>query len=95
MAPVVCQLADGTTYFTATQLSQGTIISYCGVVRECVYQFPGQVTQGAYAIAYTQGFKVLLAGYVKFGARSDFAVMRLQGEEIFFNGFGYPSQDFR
>ena len=94
LPPYVCALPQG-TFFSATQLSEGTIISYCGATGECALAFPGETTQGAYAIAYTQGFKVLLAGYVKFGARSDFAVMRLQGEEIFFNGFGHPSQDFR
>ena len=89
----VCELGHG-TYFAATQINHGTTISYCGPTGECAYRYPGQTNQGAYAMAYTQGFKVLLAGYVLFGPRADFAVMRLQGDGIFFNGFGYASQDF-
>jgi len=47
-------------------------------------------------MTYTQGGKVLLAGYLLIGPRSDFAVMRLQGgDEIFLDGFGSVLQGFR
>ena len=91
---IVCQENTGTSFFVS-QLGMGYLNTGAACNGDCSYGYTGETVQGAYAIAYTQGFKVLLAGYVLIGPRSDFAVMRVQGEEIFFNGFGYPSQDFR
>ena len=91
----VCLLAHGQS-FAAKTLGEGQTVPYCTTFGECAYQYTGEDTQGAYAAAYTLGAKVLLAGYVLIGPRSDFAVMRLQGgDEIFLDGFGSPSQDFR
>lgn len=81
----------------ARKLGEGFPVPYCNSTHgECVYQFTGYTNQGANAMAYTQGSKVLLAGYLQIGSRYDFAVMRLQGgDEIFLDGFGVPAQGFR
>jgi uncharacterized delta-60 repeat protein len=95
LPPDVCLLAQGQS-FAAKKVGEGYTAPYCYTSGECSYQFTGQATQGAYAAAYTLGNKVLLAGYVLFGPRSDFAVMRLQGgDEIFLDGLGSPQQGFQ
>ena len=91
----VCALAPDQS-FAARKLGEGRTVPYCDTTGECAYQYTGDTTQGANAMAYTQGAKVLLAGYVKIGYRYDFAVMRLQGgDEIFLDGFGSAAQGFQ
>ncbi|MHB8679995.1 MAG: delta-60 repeat domain-containing protein [Rudaea sp.] len=91
----VCLLAQGQS-FAAKKLGEGWTVPFCYTTGECAYQYTGDAIQGANAMAYTQGAKVLLAGYVQIGSRYDFAVMRLQGgDEVFLDGFGTPTQGFR
>lgn len=94
-SPIICLGPPGES-FAEIKLGEGWNMPYCFTLGECAYQFPSETSQGAYAMAYTQGRKVLLAGYLLIGARSDFAVMRLLGgDEIFLDGFGAASQAFR
>ncbi len=93
----VCGLEG--SHFMAAADYFGTLVPYCGssTGSVCPYQYGGASDQGAYAMSLTEGNKVLLAGYVTFASdgHTDFAVMRLQGDQIFFDGFGYPSRDFQ
>jgi uncharacterized delta-60 repeat protein len=94
-SPNICLGYSGQA-FAVKMLGEGVTVPYCATLGECSYQFTGENNQGAYAMAYTQGSKVLLAGYLLIGPRSDFAVMRLLGgDEIFLDGFGAASQGFR
>ena len=94
-SPNICLLNPGYSFAVKT-LGEGWPVPYCYTTAECAYQFTGETNQGAYAMAYTRGGKVLLAGYLLIGPRSDFAVMRLQGgDELFLDGFGSATQGFR
>jgi len=92
---VVCGLQGA--HFLAAAEYFGSQSPYCGSnAGLCHYEYSGVSDEGAYAASLTQGDKVLLAGYVTFNdGHTDFAVLRLQGEEIFFDGFGPATYDFR
>jgi len=51
---------------------------------------------GFYAMSYTRGRRILLAGFVTFtDGTTDFQVMRLLGDEIFTGGMEYPVINFQ
>jgi len=92
---VVCGLQGA--HFLAFADYFGPGVQFCGSSAGlCHYEFNNPSDEGAYAASLTEGNKVLLAGYVTFAdGHTDFAVIRLQGDQVFFDGFGDATHDFR